>query len=68
MTFMTILIAIGLVALAVVLAIIGGALTGIKIAGKYMGNDLAAMLGGCFGPTAVLPATVIGLVILEVLK
>ncbi|MDO8412549.1 MAG: hypothetical protein Q7S51_02040 [Gallionellaceae bacterium] len=65
---MTILIAIGLVALAVVLAIIGGALTGIKIAGKYMGNDLAAMLGGCFGPTAVLPATVIGLVILEVLK
>ena len=65
---MAILIAIGLVALAVALAVIGGALTGIKIAGKYMGNDLAAMMGGCFGPVAVLPATVIGLVILEVLK
>lgn len=65
---MAILIAIGLVALAVALAVIGGVLTGVKIAGKYMGNDLAAMLGGCFGPTAVLPATVIGLVILEMLK
>ena len=66
--FITILTAIGLLALAAVLAVIGGALTGVKIAGKYMGNDLAAMLGGCFGPTAVVPATIIGLIILDLLK
>ena len=37
---------------AFVLAMIGGALAGVRLAGKDLGNDLAAVMGAMFGPTA----------------
>jgi hypothetical protein len=48
----------GLVAMA------GGAVAGIRLAGKDLGTELAAMMGAMFGPTAALPAVLAGLVVL----
>jgi hypothetical protein len=54
-------------ALALVLSIAGGATAGVVLAGKDLGNQLAALMGGMFGPTAVMPAVVAGLVVLRFL-
>ena len=43
---------------AVVAGAGGGAATGIKIGGEAMGNQMAALMGGCFGLSAVAPAAV----------
>lgn len=51
--------------LATVLAIAGGALAGMKLAGKDLGNALAAMMGALFGPVAVVPGVLLGLIILK---
>lgn len=61
---MTALTAIGLIVLALALAMIGGALMGTWIAGEYLGKRLAAMMGAFFGPAAVMPAVVLGVVVL----
>jgi hypothetical protein len=61
---MTVWTAIGLVCLALVLAMAGGAATGARIAGQYLGNGLAALMGAFFGPAAVVPAAVLGLALL----
>lgn len=53
--------------LAAVLAIAGGALAGILLAGKDLGNQLAAMMGGMFGPVAVVPGVFLGLIILKLI-
>ncbi len=58
---------IGLVMLAVLLAMAGGALSGMKLAGEHLGNELAAMTGAFFGPMPVLPAAVVGIIVFEVL-
>ena len=65
---MTLLAIVGLVALALVLAIVGGALAGIRIGGEHLGKELAAMMGAFYGPVAVLPAVVVGLIFLAVLQ
>jgi hypothetical protein len=49
------------------LAILGGALTGMQLAGKDLGRALAASMGAMFGPTAVVPGLLLGLVILTFL-
>ncbi len=51
--------------LAAALSVIGGAIGGVLVAGKDLGNQLAAMIGGLFGPAGVIPAVIIGLVILR---
>ena len=51
--------------LAALLAIAGGAVASVKLAGKDLGNTLAAMMGAMFGPVAVVPGVVIGLIILK---
>jgi hypothetical protein len=53
--------------IALVLSVAGGAAAGIALAGKDLGHQLAALMGGMFGPTAVLPAAVIGLVVLRLI-
>jgi hypothetical protein len=58
------LTAVGLVVLALVLAMLGGAATGARIAGQYLGNGLAAMMGAFFGPAAVVPAVLLGVALL----
>jgi uncharacterized membrane protein len=42
----------------------GGALSGIKIAGADLGNEMAGMMGGLYGVSTALPAIIIGLIIL----
>jgi hypothetical protein len=54
-----------LLVLAFVLSVAGGALAGIALAGKDLGNPLAALMGGMFGPTAALPAAAAGLLMLR---
>lgn len=50
--------------MAFVLSMLGGALAGMRLAGKDLGNELAAMMGAMFGPTAAVPAVLVGLVVL----
>lgn len=54
-------------AAALVLSVVGGALTGVKLAGQSLGNDLAALMGGMFGPTGVVPGVFVGLMILALI-
>lgn len=61
---MTALGLLGLLVLALLLALAGGAITGMKIGAEALGKELAAMMGAFYGPTAVLPAAVIGLAVL----
>jgi len=65
---MTVLTAIGLVALSFVLALIGGALTGTRIAAEFLGKELAAMMGAFFGPAAVLPAAILAIAVFAWLR
>lgn len=53
--------------LALLLSIAGGALMGIKLAGQNLGNDLAALMGAMFGPTAAVPGVLIGLMVLALI-
>lgn len=53
-------------AIAIPFAIAGGAIGGMLLAGKDLGYRLAAMIGGLFGPAAVIPATVLGLLALKI--
>ncbi len=52
--------------IAILFAIAGGAIGGMLLAGKDLGYRLAAMIGGLFGPAAVIPATVLGLLALRI--
>ena len=52
--------------IAIGFSILGGAIGGILLAGKDLGNRLSAMIGGLFGPAAIIPATVLGLIILAI--
>jgi hypothetical protein len=45
-------------------SIIGGALGGIVVGGKAIGNELAAMMGGFYGPLAGVAGIVLGLLVL----
>jgi hypothetical protein len=65
---MTLLSSAGLFMLALLLALAAGALTGVKIGAQSMGGQLAAMMGAFFGPTAVVPAALVGLGVLYVLQ
>ncbi len=52
--------------IALPFAIAGGAIGGVMLAGKDLGYRLAGMIGGLFGPAAVIPATVLGLLALRI--
>ena len=45
-------------------ALAGGALSGLKIGGAALGNQLAAWLGGLYGLLAGVPGVVIGIAVL----
>lgn len=51
--------------LSLALGAAGGALTGMRIAGEFLGNGLAALMGAMFGPVSVVPAAILGLAFLE---
>jgi len=50
--------------LSVPLSVAGGALGGMVLAGKDLGNGVAAMMGGMFGPVAATPGILLGLALL----
>ncbi|MFB2880251.1 hypothetical protein [Floridanema aerugineum] len=52
--------------IAIAFSILGGAIGGILLAGKDLGYRLSAMIGGLFGPAAIIPATVLGLIVLAI--
>ncbi|RUR84702.1 hypothetical protein ACF3DV_20595 [Chlorogloeopsis fritschii PCC 9212] len=51
--------------IATVLSLVGGAIGGILLAGEELGNQFAAMIGGLFAPAGVIPAIVLGLILLN---
>ena len=61
---MTSLTLAGLAMLALVLALAAGAASGMRIGAEALGTGLAAMMGALFGPTAALPAVLVGLCVL----
>lgn len=46
------------------LSVAGGAAAGVKLAGKDLGNELAALMGAMFGPVAATPGILVGLIVL----
>ncbi len=50
---------------AFIISLIAGAIGGIVLAGKDLGYQLAAIMGGLFGPAGVMPMALIGLIVLK---
>ncbi|MCX7594116.1 MAG: hypothetical protein N2235_10210 [Fischerella sp.] len=46
-------------------SLVGGAIGGMLLAGEELGYNFAAMLGGLFSPAAVVPAILLGLLLLN---
>jgi hypothetical protein len=65
---MTTLDLLGLIVLALVLALAAGAVSGLKIGAAALGKELAALMGAFFGPTAAMPAVLVGLGVLYFVK
>lgn len=62
---MTTLQWLGWIVMALLLAGAAGAASGLKIGADALGKELAAMMGALFGPSAALPAVLLGLGILH---
>ncbi|MBD2666425.1 hypothetical protein B6N60_02466 [Richelia sinica FACHB-800] len=56
------------VVIATVLSMIGGAIGGMILAGKDIGYKFAATIGSLFAPAGVIPALILGLLMLNVLS
>jgi hypothetical protein len=65
---MTVVSLLLLFLLALALALAAGAASGMKIGAEALGKDLAALMGAFYGPTAVLPATLVGLTLMYFLR
>jgi hypothetical protein len=50
--------------LSIVLSIAAGAVAGMTLGGKDLGNSLAALMGAMYGPVAAVPGILIGLIVL----
>jgi hypothetical protein len=48
----------------IVLGLAAGAIAGWRLAGKDLGESFAALMGGLFSSTAVIPGVVVGLLVL----
>lgn len=55
------------VIIATSLSLLGGAIGGMLLAGKDIGYEFSAALGGLFAPVAVIPAILLGLFVLNLL-
>jgi hypothetical protein len=53
--------------LSIVLSIAAGAAGGMALAGKDLGNTLAALMGAMYGPVAAVPGILLALIILAFL-
>ncbi len=61
----TLITGLFLLIIAALISMIGGAIGGMLLAGKDLGYQLSAMMGGLLGPAGVLPVALIGLVLLK---
>jgi hypothetical protein len=53
--------------LSIVLSIAAGAVGGMALGGKDLGNTLAALMGAMYGPVAAVPGILLALIILAFL-
>ncbi|MEH2290266.1 hypothetical protein [Nostoc sp.] len=56
------------IVIATALSMIGGAIGGMLLAGKDIGYRFSAMLGALFAPAGVIPAILLGFVIINLLR
>ncbi|MDJ0619561.1 MAG: hypothetical protein QNJ63_22935 [Calothrix sp. MO_192.B10] len=54
--------------IAIVISMIGGAISGMVIAGEEIGYGFSAMLGSLFAPAGIIPAMILGLFILNLIR
>jgi phage-related minor tail protein len=54
--------------IATIISMIGGAIGGMILAGKDIGYSFSAMLGALFAPAGVIPAILLGFVVLTLLN
>ncbi len=59
------LTALCFLAIAIIMAIVGGAIGGILLAAKDLGYSVATTIGGLFGMAGVVPTVAIALVVLK---
>jgi hypothetical protein len=50
--------------LSIVLSLAAGAVAGMMLGGKDLGNSLAALMGAMYGPVAAVPGILGGLIVL----
>ena len=53
------------VILAALVSLFGGGIGGMLLAGKDLGYKFSAILGGIFGTASVIPATIVGLFVIN---
>lgn len=53
--------------LSIVLSIAAGAVAGMTLGGRDLGNSLAALMGAMYGPVAAVPGILLGLIVLAVI-
>jgi ABC-type sugar transport system permease subunit len=56
------------VIIAIVISMIGGAIGGILLAGKEIGYKFSAIIGSLFAPAGVIPAIILGLLIVGFIR
>ncbi|WP_016949617.1 hypothetical protein [Anabaena sp. PCC 7108] len=54
--------------IAVILSMIGGAIGGMILAGKDLGYKFAATIGSLFAPAGIIPALILGLLMMNFLS
>jgi hypothetical protein len=67
MVTLTLLGALGALVIGIAASVAGGAAGGILTGGKALGNELAALMGGFYGPLAGIGGTVLGLVVVALI-
>lgn len=67
MVSLTLLGALGALVIGIVASVAGGAAGGILTGGKALGNELAALMGGFYGPLAGIGGIVLGLVVVALI-
>ena len=56
------------VVIAIIISMIGGAIGGMFLAGKEIGYKLSATVGSLFAPAGVIPAIILGLIIVSFIR
>ncbi|GAB1539985.1 hypothetical protein NUACC21_26540 [Scytonema sp. NUACC21] len=50
------------------ISMVGGAIGGMILAGRDIGYQFSALLGGLFGPAGAIPGVVLALIVLDLLR